>query len=255
MNSKIEYLSQPEGVSMTDDWYDLASTDHFWMFWRFERLNTLVKRGFLDISGKSILEIGCGNGIVIEQLKTKYNAQIDGCDLNKKALEKIGLIRDNIYCYNIYEKNELLKEKYDVILLFDILEHIEDDVEFLNACLYHLKPGGKIVINVPAFQHLFSLYDKMVGHLRRYSKSSMKSVLNKLDVQNIQMQYWGFILYPIVLIRKFFLLIHKKDVVENGFKPPFSLFNKAMTLLAKWEARFISSPLLGSSLMAVIEKN
>ena len=74
---------------------------------------------------------------------------------------------------DIMEGDESLSCHYDSLLLLDVLEHIEDDSEFLMKCAELLKPGGYIIINVPAFIAFYSRYDKQVGHQRRYTKVSI----------------------------------------------------------------------------------
>ena len=53
---------------------------------------------------------------------------------------------------------------YDLLLLMDVIEHVEDDLEFIRVSLEHLKPGGIIAINVPAHMKLYSRYDEVAGH-------------------------------------------------------------------------------------------
>ena len=72
--------------------------------------------------------------------------------------------------YNIHDRAPDLAARYDAIILFDVIEHIESPAEFLASALYHLKPGGRVFINVPALQSLYSKFDVAVGHYRRYSK-------------------------------------------------------------------------------------
>jgi len=254
MKKEIKYLSNPEKVSMADSWFDMATSNHFWMEWRFRRLISFIEQGFVTLSDNKIFEIGCGNGIVINQIRSLFNVSPDGCDLNDMALKMINIDNNEIYCYNIYDKEVELKEKYDVIILFDVIEHIKDDIGFINACLFHLKPNGKCIINVPAYTHLYSKYDKAVGHVRRYSKSLVRKKFSQIDGQALQMQYWGVALYFLALLRKGMYLFNSKNVVKNGFKPPFKIINSVFIFFSKIEKRLLKSPLFGSSLMFVFEK-
>jgi len=254
MEKEIKYLSQPEPVSMADSWFDMATSDHFWMVWRFERLTSFVRQKLLSFDDKKVFEIGCGSGTVIEQVRSKYGQDVDGCDLNDFALKKIKIGNNEIYCYNIFDQDESLDGKYDVIILFDVIEHIEDDIAFVNACLFHLKSKGKCIINVPAYMHLYSKYDKAVGHVRRYSKSMMKEKFNQINGENLQMQYWGVALYFLAILRKTMYIFRTKNIVENGFKPPLKIFNTIFKFMAKIESKLLKSPMFGSSLMFVFEK-
>jgi SAM-dependent methyltransferase len=64
-------------------------------------------------------------------------------------------------------------DSVDVLYTLNVLEHIENDVEALEACYQKIKPGGSILIYVPAFNVLYSSMDKSVGHIRRYTRSTL----------------------------------------------------------------------------------
>lgn len=66
---------------------------------------------------------------------------------------------------------------YDIILIIDVLEHVEKDELLIQNAIQHLRPKGKLVVLVPAYQWLFSPFDKAIGHLRRYNKKMIKKVI------------------------------------------------------------------------------
>ncbi len=68
-------------------------------------------------------------------------------------------------------------EKFDTIVYIDVLEHIEDDRSELIKALSHLKQNGHLIILSPAFQFLYSPFDKAIGHYRRYNKNSLRKVI------------------------------------------------------------------------------
>jgi hypothetical protein len=68
-------------------------------------------------------------------------------------------------------------ELYDTIVYIDVLEHIENDREELVHATKHLRPGGNLVVLSPAFQTLYSKFDRSIGHFRRYTKKTLKAVL------------------------------------------------------------------------------
>lgn len=74
----ISYLSKPKAVAMADEWFQFATTDHFWIKWRFEAL--LKFQNLLPEKGARILEIGCGNGLFLKQLKSlEFGYELHGC--------------------------------------------------------------------------------------------------------------------------------------------------------------------------------
>jgi len=66
-------------------------------------------------------------------------------------------------------------EKFDTILYIDVLEHIEHDKEELEKACSHLREGGHLIVLSPAFQSLYSPFDKAIGHFRRYSKKTLRA--------------------------------------------------------------------------------
>ena len=136
----------------------------------------------------------------------------------------------------------------------DVIEHIEDDRAFIEAAVKHLKSNGRLIINVPAHQYLYSKYDKIMGHKRRYNKKELKTLTNELGLQIESISYWGLFMIPVVIIRKFILSFMKKDITAIGFKPPNAIVNKAFLLLMKIEKKLFSHPFTGTSLFAVVKK-
>ena len=97
----------------------------------------------------------------------------DGADLNVEALTRCSGGLDRVLYYDVLEQRAEFRDRYDVAILFDVIEHIEPTRPFLESVLFHLKPGGILLINVPALQTLFSVYDKVAGHYRRYDRPMM----------------------------------------------------------------------------------
>src|SRR5580704_11179670 len=196
---EITYLSAPADVSMADRWYDIASVDHFWIRRRFKVLHLLA--GDLVSEAGTIAEIGCGNGILQRQIEDAFGKEVAGFDLNEAAL-KINVSRQSaVNCYDIFQKNETLRQRYNVIFLFDVLEHIADERGFLEALLYHLAPGGRLILNVPAGQWAFSEYDRAAGHVRRYSIRTLRDAAESTHLEITSWTYWGMPLAPTLLLK------------------------------------------------------
>lgn len=252
MSPKIEYISKPTEVSMHDDWFEIAGTDHFWMIWRFREL---IKKVNFENSDFKILEVGCGSGTVMEQFERERNLSIDGCDLNDYALKLIKSEKSKCYCYNIYDKNPQIVGKYNVILLLDVIEHIDDHVGFINTCKDHLTEEGKIIINVPAYMHLYSKYDKEVGHVRRYNKKTLSQALKDAGLEVESCSYWGMLLYPIAVIRKFWISTKKENIIKEGMQPPGKLTSFILSSLMNIETKLPLIKPFGTSLLAVGNKS
>jgi SAM-dependent methyltransferase len=247
---EITYLSAPADVSMADRWYEIASVDHFWICRRFMVLQLLA--GGVVSEARTIAEVGCGSGILQRQIEDAYGKEVAGFDLNETAL-KINVSRlSAVNCYDIFEKHPTLRERFNIIFLFDVLEHIEDERGFLKALLYHLAPGGYIILNVPAGEWAFSEYDRAAGHVRRYSIHTLRDAVEPTNLSITNWTYWGMPLLPTLLLRKLWLIGQQKkdEVISAGFDSRSNSINRLLGLLANCE--LIPQKLIGTSLMVVL---
>jgi methyltransferase family protein len=248
---KIEYLSPAADVSMSDGYFQIATTGHFWVSRRFDVLQRMAN-GIVSGAG-TIAEIGCGHGLVQREIEDKYGKPVTGFDLNEYGLKHNVSRISRVCCYDIHQRNEEFRGKFDLILLFDVLEHISDEDSFLDALLFHLAPRGKVIVNVPAGQWAFSEYDTAAGHVRRYGMKDFRAVAlrNKLEIEN--WTWWGFPLLPTLAMRKL-LLRGKRDqskIISTGFDSKAPWLDKALGTLARLE--WIPQTLLGTSLMVVLQ--
>jgi SAM-dependent methyltransferase len=249
----ITYLSAPSEVSMADRWFEIATIDHFWVVRRFEVLRRLA--GSLISGAGKIAEVGCGNGLLQYQIEEAYGREVTGFDLNEFALKRSLSRFSDICCYNIRQQDPSLRERFDLIFLFDVLEHMEDEDRFLRAVIFHLAPGGKLIVNVPAGGWAHSAYDHAAGHVRRYSKRSFQDAVARSRLRTANWTYWGLPFVPALLLRRLWLLgkryRDKDKVISAGFSPRGKALNRLLSLVSTCEP--IPQGLLGTSIMAIIE--
>jgi len=250
----LTYLSAPASVSMGDAWFDVAHTGHFWITRRFAVFERLLRRCNLPGPAASFGEIGCGSGIVQEQMRVAYGARVDGFDLNEHALTHPVNADNPRFLYDIHERRPELRDAYDLLILFDVIEHIDDESRFIDSVLFHLKPGGALAVNVPALQWLFSAYDRAAGHVRRYSIQSLQSAFEARGLTTMAATYWGLPYVPLLLARKAWLgNTHVNDAtIRRGFAPGGGFSNAALGVLGRCE--WVPQRMLGSSVMAIFRK-
>lgn len=253
----VEILSDIQPDDFPFDWYAIAHQNHFWFRSRMDSFFAFASV-LTDLQRVShVLEIGCGNGLVRRQLEKRSEWITDGADINLKALELNQALRGRTFLYNIYERKEEFANKYDHLILFDVLEHIPDTSSFLDSCLFHLKPGGLIFFNVPALDKYKSRYDEAVGHIRRYDKEMMAKEFEGKPVEIIAQRYWAMSLVPLLFLRKYVVRGEKdlKTVVTKGLQPPASFVNSLLYGLLKVERSLFPDPKKGASLMAAVRKS
>ena len=193
--------------------------DWFWFLGKTEFIGLLLNQ--LNLPKKiKILNIGAGTGNDIHQIK-KFG-KVFVLDIDKKALNLIpdSLVEEKVIadaCNIPYPDNS-----FDVVVSFDVLEHIKDDIKVVSEVRRILRPGGFFVFTVPAYNFLFSAHDKYLDHFRRYNKYQLTSLLK--NFQRIKLGNWFFFLFiPIALYR----LINK----NREYK--FVTFSKMLNLLGR----------------------
>jgi SAM-dependent methyltransferase len=247
--SQIETISEPEAVSMADDWFQFATTDHFWMQWRHRILLRTIKRAGTPL--RRALEIGCGHGVARDMLERDLGITVDGCDLNRTALEMAKPGKGKLFIYNILDQEPSLLGRYDAVFLLDVIEHINDDAAFLTAALRHLRPGGLVAVNVPASMLFFSEYDRAAGHVRRYSAGSLAKLLRRCGVQVEAIHRWGLLMVPLLLVRKLVLRRAKTAAaIRAGFVPPNGMSRLLLHGMKNIETALPFSMPLGTSILA-----
>jgi SAM-dependent methyltransferase len=249
--SRVTVLSPPKPVRMGEEWFKLATLDHFWIRRRFDVCEKFLTR--FPISSFKIGEIGCGHGAVQRQFEDRWNVPVDGFDLNMSALEQSLSRQSSLYCYDVLEQRPDFEARYDLLLLFDVIEHIDEDEAFLQSALFHLKPSGMLLVNVPADMYLFSQYDTAAGHVRRYDFAALERLASRCELRIAEWTYWGLPLYPLLVLRKLTLReTPPNDVMAAGFSRGGALANSVLHWLAKLE--HVPQHIRGTSIMSILTR-
>ena len=153
---------------------------------------------------------------------------------------------------------------YSVLVsLFDVVEHIENDTEFLQKLLLKVKKGTRIYITLPAHQYLWSDVDPYGGHYRRYNSKMVKDLASKLDAELEYFTYFFSYLLPIsYLLRALpFKLGRRKSnerilAEEKSQHNPEGFVKKVFTFLEKNELKKMnkSKVSIGASCFFVLKK-
>lgn len=166
------------------------------------------------VPGKFV-EMGAGTGGMTRLFLDRgfFGACHDlGADSREMMRGNLSAYQGNIRVVESLE--ELEKKAYDYLLAFEVLEHIQDDLNVLTEWAEYVKPGGKLLLSVPAHQKKYGKSDELVGHVRRYEKDQLRSLISSAGFEDICIVNYG---YPITeLTRRFsnFLVRGEKDYDE-----------------------------------------
>ncbi len=235
----------------------LVENTHFWYKARREIIEEGLKSHKLLEDNLSVLEIGSANGTNIEYFKKYYN-KIKGSEINEEALNiakhknpEIQFVQGALP-FNIGFGDE----QFDVIFLFDVLEHVEDDTAALNEIYKRLKLNGTVVLTVPAYQFLFGAFDKLSYHFRRYNNKTLSKKLENANFKILMNSYFNFWLFPVILILRLMEKISKPNK-PKGSKLMNPVINMLFYKIMKSEKLFLSKKIrlpLGSSIITLANK-
>lgn len=174
---------------------------HFW----FESRNRIIigtMRRFLSNREKSsVLEVGCGTGFVLEGIANAFpNFELEGTELYLEGLKFARSRSPHLKFFQSDARALPFESKYDAICAFDVVEHIEEDVETFKSIRKALNPGGYFFVSVPQHMWLWSKQDEHACHKRRYTR---KELIQKLMESGFSICYstsFVFVLLPLMLL-------------------------------------------------------
>ena len=141
------------------------------------------------LKDKTCLEIGYGAGDTLE-LYLKLGLRVYGFDISREAhktsRDRIKQVPNLAKRVNFLENEEQVKQqKYDYVMAFEVLEHIDDDIHALMEWRSYLKPGGRLLFSVPCHMKKWGSIDMWAGHFRRYEKKGN-------HIQNKRGRIWRY---------------------------------------------------------------
>lgn len=152
-----------------------------------------VSRLLHEVNGQTLLEIGSGTGslgLVLAQRFVYTGVEPDQAS-HAIALERFraASVPGDVINSGV---EELGDAAFDIVCAFEVLEHIEDDTAALRHWRRHLRPGGTLLISVPAGRQRFGASDEKVGHFRRYDRDDLRRVLIEAGFVDVKVLTYGF---------------------------------------------------------------
>jgi len=175
----------------------VAEQKHFWFGIRRKWILDRLRR--FSPPPADLLEIGCGTGNVSSHL-ARHGYQVIGCEYHAEALVMAwpGFQRVQGSAFML----PFADNTFGIVGLFDVLEHFDDDVKILSEASRVARPGGVIAITVPAREELWSGFDVLSHHKRRYTHGSIRQLIADCGLEVLTIEYMFMSLYlPMKLAR------------------------------------------------------
>src|SRR5436190_5288771 len=173
-----------------------AEDRHFWFRSR-NRCIEAALRSLPDFASiREVLEVGCGTGVVLAHLQRVFpGGKIIGMDLFEEGLKfarqrfQGTLIRGDVFQHSF-------GQSFDLIGAFDVIEHLDEDEKILRRFWQQIRPGGHLIVTVPAHQGLWSYFDDVAHHRRRYAPAELECKLVSAGFTNIYVTQFMGALFP-----------------------------------------------------------
>jgi ubiquinone/menaquinone biosynthesis C-methylase UbiE len=234
--------------------YHLLEEQHWWFAGRRHTVMNMIQDLALPTNA-AILEVGCSGGPLLLALQQAGYTHLTGIDVSEEGIALAQRRGFKQVAVMDGARLEFPDNSFDVLVASDVLEHIEQESQALQEWRRVLRPGGHLLVFVPAHQYLWSRHDEVNHHFRRYSSTHLQAVLKANGFQVQQSGYWNNLLYfPTALVRLGQRLLPKKEATAgNGNLHGFpTLLNKSLLALLRLENKLIKrQPLpFGVSLFA-----
>jgi SAM-dependent methyltransferase len=225
---------------------------HWWFLGRRQ----LVLQELCRFAGKNpgpILDLGCGTGGMLAHFQTLGESiGLDSAPEAEVGCRKRGLP----FVFGWGPSLPFRNGAFGVVTLLDVIEHIPDERGVLTEALRVLRPGGLLVVTVPAYQFLWSKHDDLNHHQRRYRRSGLRSVLQRAGFSIAKLSYYNTLLFPAAVARKALMgfsqadgpASHLDDVPDRLNTILRQILLREQPLLRRWDLPF------GASLICVARR-
>ena len=183
---------------------------HWWYRARREVLAALIRRRVRPPKDAAILEIGCGTGHNLAMLGEFGRVDALEVDAGARAIAEQRLGRP-VLSAPLPDLSGVKERHYDLIGAFDVIEHIADDAAAVASIARRLKPGGKLIVAVPAHQWMWSAHDTVNHHHRRYSKRGLERLIAASPLKLQAIGYFNSLLFPLAVAQRLASRLSGKD--------------------------------------------
>lgn len=235
--------------------------EHWWFQGRRRVVASVLRRHLGAGAGRRerrIFDVGCGTGEMVDMLREF--GDVSAIDSSQDAVQRcrerfgghvqvdVGWLPDDLPAPG----------SVDMVTAFDVLEHLDDDLDALRRVHGALLPNGVLVVTVPAFQFLWGPHDVLSHHRRRYTRAQLRHRLEEAGFWVERISYFNTVLFPAVAAVRLARRVRRRraEPAASDFAMPSRLVNRLLLALMSSEAFLLrgGSLPLGVSIVAVATK-
>ncbi len=203
---------------------------HWWFVARRKIVLDLLDQHLRNEGGLEILDAGCGGGATMDSLRCHGRAR--GMELSKEAVA-YNREKGRDVVQGVIENIPFADGSFGLALALDVIEHVPDDLAALTELNRVLKPGGSLLVTVPALNLLWGPHDVANGHYRRYSLGGLRGRIEAAGFELVRATYFNTLLFPAILAVRLLGRLRSKGTASDvgevawplnaGLKAVFSL--------------------------------
>jgi SAM-dependent methyltransferase len=241
--------------------------DHFWYVGRHRFILHALRSAIRGRQGLRAIDLGGGCGGWLGYLHHRCAGTFDELalgDSSLEALDQAGPVVGRFasrYCVDLYDLG--WRDRWDVVFLLDVLEHLQDDAEVLRQVHAAMRPGGLLFVSTPALNAFRSYNDTLVHHLRRYTRADFELLASKSSLHLVRSRYFMFFLSPLLFARRWRAPVIEtmsreeiREILARTHAVPSRFLNGPLTAVFSMETPLgwhVAFP-WGSSVLGVFEK-
>jgi len=233
-----------------------AEDNHWWYLGMAVITRVILDHNLPLFDIHEILDAGCGTGGAMSNILGDYG-QLTGFDLSLCGLDYCKKRKmDRIFMGSVTDI-PIESNRFDLVTSFEVLYHVEEDLKAMQELVRVLRPGGYLLLRLPAYEWMRRQHDIQVSTIRRYTAPQVRRLFEESGITSVRLTYVNTILFPLAIIKKLAEIFRPPDPNSSELSYPGNMLNGLLKFILSCEAPFAARFLLpyGLSIFALGQKS